>query len=55
MKTETKPAITQTGDVFTVRDSQGALIALATFACPRRPEDCARVMRERAEFVRRFS
>jgi hypothetical protein len=52
---DTKFTIVQTGDTLTVRDSRGTLIALATFACPRRPEDCARVMRDRAEFVRRFS
>ena len=50
-----KRTITQTGNTFTVRDADGTLIALATFAMPRRPEDCAIVMRERAAFVRRFS
>lgn len=46
--------IVQTGDTFTVRDARGDLVARATFAMPRRPEDCLTVMRERAAWLRRW-
>lgn len=50
----TKYVITQSGSQFVVRDAAGTLVALATFPMPRRPENCADVMRERAAFLCRF-
>lgn len=49
-----KYTITTTGCTHTVHDAQGALVARATFTIPRRPEDCATVMRERAAWFRRW-
>ena len=46
--------ITTTGNTFTARDAAGNILAVATFAMPRNPEDCSRVMRERAEWLRRW-
>lgn len=50
-----KYKITAQGPTYTVRDAAGTLIAMATFACPRDPRDCAVVMAERAAWLRRFA
>lgn len=49
-----KFTVTQTGHTYTVRDAAGDLIALATFAPASTIAGCQAVMRERAEFLRRF-
>lgn len=62
MNTSTAPAApkyttTQVDYTYTVRDASGAIVAVGTFAPPPYPgryEDCRAVMRERAEFLRRF-
>lgn len=55
--TAPKSTITQVEYTYTVRNSAGDIVAIGTFAPPPYPgryEDCRAVMRERAEFLRRF-
>lgn len=63
MNTETaavaapKFTVTQVAYTYTVRNAAGELVAIGTFAPPPYPgsyEACRAVMRERAEFLRRF-
>jgi len=52
--TATKFTITVLGHTYIARDASGTIVAVATFAPPRRPADGVTVMRERAEWLRRF-
>ena len=55
--TAPKFTITQIAYTYTVRNAAGEIVAIGTFAPPPYPgryEDCRAVMRERAEFLRRF-
>ena len=57
MTTTTAPkfSITQVAYAYTVRDASGAIVAVGTFAPPRTYEGCREMMRQRAEFLRRFA
>ena len=50
-----KFTITQVGYTHAARDTEGNIVAVATFAPPRNPAQGVTVMNERAAWYRRFS
>lgn len=42
------------GGRYSALTAEGRVISFGTFDCPRRPEDGPEIMRQRAEWLRRF-